>query len=115
MDDLTTAPLTGLITQLEDAEVFTSLDPAKVNPPGGWLAVDELRPHSVAGGLQLRCSLFLITEDRGALRSLEQLAQLLNKARTVLTPDGPVLTQGVVLPDSSTPLPALRVPIYLYT
>lgn len=113
--DLTTAPLTEFIELLDAAEVFTSMDPAEVNLPGAWLAVDEIRPHNVAGQLRLVCSLYLISEDKDALRAVEQLAELFNKARTVFTPDGPSITQGVVLPDSSTPMPALRVPIHLIT
>lgn len=113
--DLTTAPLTGLLDRLEAAELFASMDPAEVNLPGGWLALDEVRPHGMGGRLQLRCSLFLISSDRDALRAVGVLAGLFNIARTVLTPDGPTVTQGVVLPGDPTPLPALRVPIHLYT
>lgn len=112
--DLTT-PLEALLTQLEAAGLFASMDPAAVNTPGGWLAIDELRVHNVAGNLQLRCSLYLITDDTDPLRAVAKLAELHTTALTVLTPDGPVLTQGVVLPDTPTPLPALRVPVYLYT
>lgn len=112
--DLST-PLTELLAALESADVFASMDPAAVNTPGGWLAVDELRPATVAGGLQLRCSLYLIANDADPLRAVTKLAELHTKTLTVLTPDGPVLTQGVVLPDTPTPLPALRVPVYLYT
>lgn len=115
MADLTTAPLTGLLDLLEGAQVFATMDPAKVNTPGGWLALDEVRPLNLKGGLELRCSLFLISGDNDTLRAVESLTELFNKARAVLTPDGPVLTQGVVLPGSPTPLPALRVPIYLHT
>lgn len=115
MSDLTTAPLTGLLELLKGAEVFSSMDPAKVNLPGGWLALDEVRVHNLRGQLQLRCSLFLISGDKDALRAIGVLTDLYNKARTVLTPDGPVVTQGVVMPESPTPLPALRVPINLIT
>jgi hypothetical protein len=115
VSDLTTAPLEELLDALKDAEVFTSMDPAKVNLPGGWLALDEVRGRTLAGGLQLRCSLYLITSDRSTLRAVGVLTDLYNKARTVLTPDGPVVTQGVVMPDSPTPLPALRVPVHLNT
>jgi len=115
MADLTTAPIEQLLDALKAAGVFASMDPAKVNLPGGWLALDEVRPHSLAGRLQLRCALYLIAPDKDALRAVGVLTGLYNKARTVLTPDGPVVTQGVVMPDSPTPLPALRVPVHLYT
>ena len=110
---LDTAKLTGLLEALKSAEVFGSTDPAQVNVPGAWLALDEVRPRVMSGDHQLRCSLYLIAPDVDTLRALEQLGDLYDKTLTVLTPDGPTTTLGVVLPDSSTPLPALRVPIYL--
>lgn len=100
---------------LQAAGVFGSMDPAEVNLPGYWLAVDEMRPRTLRGELQLRCSVFLISGDRDARRAVGTLADLFTTVRTVLTPDGPVVTQGVVLPDSPTPLPALRVPVYINT
>lgn len=112
---LTTEPLTELIDALAAGGVFTSMDPAKVNLPGGWLALDEVRRLNVAGDLQLRCSLYLITGDRDTLRAVERLGTLYTAATNVLTPDGPVVAQGVVLPSDPTPLPALRVPINLTT
>lgn len=113
MAELTTDALKELIQLLEDADVFTAMDPAEVNTPGGWLALDEIRRRNVAGQLQLRCSLYLIAPDVSPLEAVAILADLFTKTTTVLTPDGPVVTQGVVLPDSPTPLPGLRVPINL--
>lgn len=113
--DLTTAPITQLIEQLEAVELFAAMDASKVNLPGGWLALDEVQVANLKGELRLVCSLYLISGDRDTLRAVAILTELFNKARTVLTPDGPVVTQGVVLPESPTPLPALRVPIHLYT
>lgn len=99
-----------------DPPLGVSMDPAEVNPGrGGWLALDEVRVANLAGQLELRCSLFLIAADLDPKRALATLAPLFNRLRTVLQPDGPVVPQGVVMPDSATPLPALRVPIYLYT
>lgn len=115
MDDLDLTQLDALLAALEGAGLFASMDPAEVNLPGGWLALDEVRPFNLAGNLQLRCSLYLISADKDARRAVGVLAGLFNTARTVLTPDGPVVTQGVVMPSDPTPLPALRVPIYLYT
>jgi hypothetical protein len=109
------AELAELEQLLQGAGVFGSMDPAEVNTPGYWLALDEVRPRALSGQLQLRCSVFLIAGDRDARRAVAVLAGLFNKVRTVLTPDGPVTTQGVVLPDSSTPLPALRVPVHINT
>lgn len=110
-----TAPLTELLELLGTADVEASMDPAELNLPGAWLAVDELRTANLRGQLQLRCRLFLISPDTDPLRAMEHLEALHTKVTTVLSPDGPVVTQGVVMPDNPTPLPALSVPVYLYT
>lgn len=99
-----------------DPPLGVSMDPAEVNPGrGGWLALDEIRATNLAGQLELRCSLYLIAPDVDPRRALVKLAPMLNRLRTVVRPDGPVVPQGVVLPDSPTPMPALRVPVHLYT
>jgi len=116
--DLSFAPVDQLVQLCKqlDPPLGVSMDPAEVNPGrGGWLALDEVRAANLAGQLELRCSLFLIAPDTGPGRALGTLAGMLNRLRTVVRPDGPVVPQGVVLPDSPTPLPALRVPVYLYT
>jgi len=116
--DVSFAPVDQLVQLCADLEppLGVSMDPAEVNPGrGGWLALDEMRPANLAGQWELRCSLFLISPDVDPKRALAKLAPMLNRLRTVVTPDGPVVPQGVVLPDSPTPLPALRVPVYLYT
>ncbi len=116
--DLDFAPVDELIGLCRDLDppLGVSMDPAEVNPGrGGWLAIDEIHAANVRGDLELRCSLFLIAPDIDPKRALGKLAPMLNRLRTIITPDGPVVPQGVVMPDSPTPLPALRVPIYLYT
>lgn len=110
-----TAPLTELLELLGSVDVQASMDPAELNLPAAWLALDEVRTHTVRGQLQLRCRLFLISPDTDPLRAVELLGDLRDKVTTVLSPDGPVVTQGVVMPGDPTPLPALSVPVYLYT
>lgn len=110
-----TAPLTELLELLGSVDVEASMDPGELNLPGAWLAVDEVRRANMAGQLELRCRLFLISPDTDPLRAVELLGDLYNKVTSVLSPDGPVVTQGVVMPDNPTPLPALSVPVYLYT
>lgn len=115
MPPMTTAPFTELIDALAEAEVVASLDPATLNLPGAWIALDQLRPVNVAGGLRLQCQVVLICGDRDPLRAIETLGDLYDKVSTVLTPDGPVVSQGVVMPGDPTPLPGLSVPVYLHT
>lgn len=110
-----TGPLTELLDVLGTADVEASMDPAELNLPAAWLALDEVRTANMRGQLELRCRLFLISPDTDPLRAAELLSDLYTKVRTVLSPDGAVLTQGVVMPGDPTPLPALSVPVYLYT
>lgn len=113
--ELTTAPLTELLELLAAADVQASMDPAELNLPAAWLAVDAIRPVNLAMGLRLECRLFLISPDTDPLRAMEHLGTLYNKVLGVLQPDGPVVSQGVVMPGDPTPLPALSVPVYLHT
>lgn len=117
MSDLTTAPIDELVELCADLAppLAVSMDPADVNLPGAWLNLDEVRPLNVAGDLELRCSLYLIAPDQDPKRALGILGPMLNRFRTVWAPDGPVVPMGVVMPHSPTPMPALRVPVYLHT
>lgn len=117
-DELSMAPIDELIAVCAalDPPLGVSMDPAAVNPGrGGWLALDEVAVHNLAGQLELRCSLYLIAGDADPLRALAELAPMFNRLRTVVRPDGPVRPQGVVMPGDPTPLPSLRVPVNLYT
>lgn len=107
------AQLQLLVDTLTGVEVPASTDPAEVNTPGAWVALDRLEPLTLSGGFRVVCSVYLIAPDTNVMRATEQLAPMLRQLLTVITPDGAITTQGVVLPDSSTPLPAFRVPVNL--
>lgn len=116
MAELTDGPLTELLELLNAEDgVQASMDPAELNLPGVWVAVDTIRPVNVAMGVRLECRLFLISPDADPLRAVGHLFPLYNAVAAVVTPDGPVVSQGVVMPGDPTPLPALSVPVYLYT
>jgi hypothetical protein len=113
VDSLTFAPVTALVALLKDSGLRADEDPAKLNLPGAWVTVDAIRGITLAGDIQLECSVFLIVGDRDYRRAYVKLADLYNTMATVLEPDGPVTPQGVVMPGTSTALPALRVPVNL--
>lgn len=112
---LSDVPFRQLLDVLHDADVNATMTPGEVNTPGCWLTLEEVAPRVLDGSMRLTCSLYLIAGDADALRALRTLGELLTRVKTVLTPDGPVTTTAVVLPSGPTPLPALRVPINLYT
>lgn len=118
MEDLTLAPVRALIDLCAelDPPLQVSMDPADLNLPAGWLALDEVRPTRLAGTLELRTSLFLVAPDIDPERALSQLAPLVNQlGQAGVRPDGPVTTIGVVMPGDSTALQALRFPLFLTT
>lgn len=112
---LSSSPMQALVDLLVAAGTSASLDPSDVNLPGCWLALDRVVPANMAGTLRLECQLYLIAPDTDPRRALDTLGPLLTTVTGVVDPDGPITTQGVVMPADPTPLPALAVPVYLYT
>lgn len=114
MADLDLQLLWDLAQLLTDAEVRATVAPEDVNPPGAWVTLEEFSTRTVRGDLRLTVVVYLIVPNTDHRRALEQLQALYNKARTVVTPDGPVRAQGLLLPSApDEPLPALRVPLYI--
>lgn len=114
MATLTWGPVLDLVAALQAAGVRADLDPANLNLPAAWVTVDGIQAANVRGDVDLLAAVYFIAPDQDYARALEDLAEMFNLVIPgVLIPDGQVVPQGVVLPDSSTPLPALRVPIRL--
>lgn len=114
-DNLDFGPVQQLVQLLVGAGVRATTNPEDLNLPGAWVTVDTVAPLVLGGPLELRCLVYLVTGDTDYAHALDTLAGLYNRMATVLTPDGDVATQGVVLPGNPTPLPALRVPVNLTT
>lgn len=111
------APMVDLVETLNGLdEVRATLDPAEVNTPGVWVTLEQIRAVNIRHDSRIQAVLYLIAQDQDYQRALLALQTLYNAiVPTVLTPDGPVVPQGVLLPqDPSNPLPALRVPVNLY-
>lgn len=113
MDTLSFGPVQALVELLRGAGLRADMDPASLNLPGAWVTVDAIRTLTVDGAVQLECVVFLIVGDTDYERAYTKLAELFNLMGTVLEPDGPVTPQGVVMPGTSTAVPALRVPVNL--
>lgn len=114
-DELTFAPVEELVQLIQGTGLEAAQDPSKLNMPGAWVTVDQVVPSSLAGGWELQCLVFLIVADQDYKRAAKRLAEAFNLLHQVAEPDGPVRPQGVIMPGDPTPLPALRVPINLYT
>lgn len=106
--------LQALAETITAAGVQASLDPEALNLPGAWVTLEQFTRWTVQGGMRLQAAVYLIVPNTDHRRALVQLADLFNTVTTVLSPDGPVVAQGVLLPSApSEPMPALRVPIHL--
>lgn len=114
-DDLTFQPVVDLVAAITAAGLQAAQDPSDLNMPGAWVTVDQIVPNTLAPGWKLQCLVFVIVADQDHRRAMKRLEQAFNKLQTVLSPDGPVRPQGVIMPGDPTPLPALRVPVDLYT
>jgi hypothetical protein len=114
MPELTFQPLIDVAQLLTTAGMRATVTPEDVDPPGAWVTLEEFSQRTVRGDLRVTAAVYLIVPNTDHQRAMEQLAELYNLARTVLTPDGPVRSQGVILPsDPGQPLPALRLPLYV--
>lgn len=114
MDQLSFAPLTQLAELLAATGMSASTNPEDVNVPGAWVTVESVRRLVVGGDLQLECVVYLIAPESDYHHAYAQLAELYNQAQAAgVIPDDVVVPQGVVLPGTPTPLPALRVPVHL--
>lgn len=114
METLDFTGLTQLAELLVAAGMSASVNPEDVNVPGAWVTCENFRHLTVAGDIQLGCVVYLVAAQGDYITALDQLAGLYNQAvPALLVPDGPVTTQALVLPDTPTPYPALRVPVNL--
>lgn len=114
--EFTFAPVDALVTALVAAGVRSTVDPSDLNTPGAWVTVEGIQAANLAGTHRLLCAVYLVAGDQDYRRAMTALADLYNLAIPgVLLPDGPVVPQGVILPGDTTPLPALRVPVHLFT
>jgi hypothetical protein len=112
--DLSLSDLEQLVYLLTAAGVPATLEPEDVSLPGAWVTLESFETRTLKGTPRITAAVYLIAENKDHRRALEALRDLYNSTRTVLRPDGPVVSQGVILPGAPTEaMPALRVPVYL--
>lgn len=109
-----TVGMQALVTLLLEADVSASVDPSEVTTPGAWVTLDGFQAVNIRRDPVVDVAVYLVVADLDTRRALDALASLYNKVvPSVFIPDGRVIAQGLVLPDSSTALPALKVPVRL--
>ncbi len=92
-------------------------EPSKVDTPGCWLRFDRVRHNILDGGYELDVTAHLVVPEQEVWRAHDQLSALFTDLQPTLervgyTGDG-IAFVGLILPGSSTPLPALAVPLTL--
>ena len=107
----------GLAVDLTEAGIVASVDRARVNPGGAWIAPQSIDLTTLGGSGVARVHVILIAPDTGDLASHTVLSDLLDICLSPplsLVPAEPVDTGwAVVLPHTQTPFPAYRLPVDL--
>lgn len=114
------ADFDALIELVKSSGVFKSVsyDPAEIRRmPGCWVRVDQIDVTDTLsdGVADVPVTFHLVTSSQPAGKAFPELAGLLNALCSVLTPSGPAVPTGVVLPGSSAGLPALAVPFTMHS
>lgn len=97
----------------------SSTDPSKVQTPGVWVRVNQIRRSRLAGGSDVDMTLFPVVGDTDWDTAYQVLLPVLDELLAVLNqiggPTGPIVPTALVLQGSSTGLPAFSVPFTLHT
>lgn len=114
MADLRTA-LSEVAEALTAAGVPSALDPRDVTLPGAWVQLLTLDHDMLCGDLTALVGVDLISPDVGTLEALDQLGAMLPRALSVLGVNAgtPTVARTILLPDSATAYPALRVSLLI--
>jgi hypothetical protein len=109
--------LDALVAALRAAGIAADLDAQNLTPPAVWVQLESIAHSLLSGGMVLRCRLYAIVGDGPAGTVLDNLDQLLGAVLDVVTPNADRDTDvaGVILPDTSTPLPALHLTVDIPT
>jgi hypothetical protein len=95
-----------------------SYDPTDLlRTPAAWVRIDgiDTLPVMADGHTDVPVTIHLIVPAKPFTQAFADLCPLLDALVDVLTPTGPALVTGVVLPGSTAVLPALAVPFTLHT
>lgn len=103
-----------------DADKLRSItvDASKLLTPGVWLRIDAIRWEVLAGGHTVATTVHIVVPDSEPERAHTRLSKLFKSLRSTLEQvgytGGDVAFTGLLVPGSSTPLPALAIPVELH-
>ncbi|HXG71271.1 MAG TPA: hypothetical protein VNJ04_11765 [Gemmatimonadaceae bacterium] len=105
--------LDALVAVLLGAGIAAGCDPAKLNPPCAWVHADQFTIDNLDGSGTLGAFVDLAVPAWAYPQAMAALTDLLGRALSVITPDGPVeLDRAIDLTGGKT-LPAFRIPLDL--
>lgn len=113
-DPLTLAPVKALREMLTDLGLRNAENPGQLTPPGVLVQVTGFERDTLAG-FRITTRLLCVVPSSSHEQASEELVGIVNQLLTVLEPDGPIAAASVVLPNDPAPLPALSVPLNLYS
>lgn len=94
------------------------VDAAKLVTPGCWLRVDSIRMETLAASHTVATTVHLVVPDSDPERAHTRLSALFTALRPTLETVGysgaDIAFTGLLIPGSSTPLPALAIPVELH-
>lgn len=103
------AALQGVVDHLVAGGVAAASDPAEVNTPGVWVWPGIARPDRLDGNGDLEVHLQLVAPDVSAPDALQLLDELLGDVLDLVSPEGDIVPQSVILPGSPNTLPSYGV------
>lgn len=105
--------LDGLTYKGKPLRVVT--ERTKINPPCAYVALSGVPEIYLAGNVEVAWFVYLVANSTDETRSVVELGTLLDVVLPHLSPAGEIEFVGVSVPEHSTPLPALRVPVTFTT
>lgn len=109
----------GELLNAADARIKScTLDSARLQVPGVWVRVDQLQQELLTDSYTIRATAHLVVKGAEPSKALNALGDHLDALLPVLESVGytgdPINLTGLILPGSSSPLPALAIPLALH-
>lgn len=95
-----------------------TVDSSKLLTPGAWLRVNKVRHELLDGSYVVDTTVHLVVPESEPARAHTRLSELFDVLRPTLEHAGwsgdSIAFTGLLVPGSSTPLPALAIPVELH-
>lgn len=106
------AAVAAIVDELKTAGVAATAEPNVLNPPCAWVTARSVSHDLFVGGGTVHLEVYLIAPDNGTSQALRTLTDLLDRALTVLDPDGDTdLSAAVTIPGTAAALPAFKLSV----